>query len=105
MIRVMRCAFPSLALLGAIGAMAVAAVPAAAGDPLPTAAFAIGDLSASLNAPVTFWGAQWRKDNQVSSGVAPPSFTGYAVDVDPTACTFTTAPGNSAPPRPGRCRP
>jgi hypothetical protein len=90
----------ALALTGSIIVLAAVAGPAV-GDSLPTAAFAIGDGNAVLNAPVTFWGSQWWKDNQVSTGAGPASFKGYAVTVDPTACTFTTAPGNSAPPPDG----
>ena len=37
----------------------------------------------------------------MSTGTAPASFKGYAVTVDTTACTFTTAPGNSPPPPDG----
>lgn len=92
---------PFLALLGSLVAVAAAVVPAAASDPPPAGAFAIGDLNAVLNSPVTFWGAQWSKDNQVSTADAPPAFKGYALDVDSTACTFTTDPGNSAPPPSG----
>jgi hypothetical protein len=92
---------PSLALLGTIVAVGTAVAPPAVGEPLPTAAFAIGDLNAAVTSPVTFWGAKWWKDNQVSTATAPPAFKGYAVNVDSTACTFTTTPGNSAPPPSG----
>ena len=90
----------ALAVTGSVIAVAAIAGPAV-GDPLPTAAFAIGDGNASVNSAVTFWGSQWWKDNQVSTGTAPAAFKGYAVNVDPLACTFTTAPGNSAPPPDG----
>jgi hypothetical protein len=89
-----------LAVTGSIVALAAVAGPAI-GDPLPTSAFAIGDGSATLNSPVTFWGSQWWKDNQVSSGSGPAAFKGYALKVDATTCTFTTAPGNSPPPPDG----
>ena len=53
------------------------------------------------DAPVTFWGSRWWKDNGLSTGTAPAAFKGYAVAVDPTACTFTTVTGDSAPPPDG----
>ncbi|MGZ4409923.1 MAG: hypothetical protein ACXVY6_14240 [Gaiellaceae bacterium] len=89
-----------MALTGSIIAFAAVAGPAV-GDSLPTAAFAIGDGNAQINSSVTFWGSRWWKDNIVSTGTAPASFKGYAVDVDPSACTFTTTTGNSAPPPDG----
>ncbi len=96
----MRPLFAALAVTGSIIAFAAVAGPAV-GDPLPTAAFAIGDGNATINSAVTFWGSQWWKDNQISTGAAPASFKGYAVNVDSTACTFSTAPGNSPPPPDG----
>jgi hypothetical protein len=96
-----RWVLPSLALLGTTVAVATALVPAAAGDSLPTASFAIGDLNATANSPVTFWGAQWWKENQLSNGTAPPAFKGYALTVDSVNCTFTARPGNSSPPPDG----
>lgn len=90
----------ALALTGSIIAFAAVA-GSAIGDPLPTAAFAIGDGNATANSRVTFWGSQWWKDNDVSTGSAPASFKGYALNVDSTTCTFTTAPGNSPPPPDG----
>jgi hypothetical protein len=90
----------ALALTGSIIAVVAVARPAA-GDPTPAGAFAIGDVSAVLNPTVTFWGSQWRKDNQLSTGTAPASFKGYAVNVDSTTCTFTSTTGNSAPPPSG----
>ncbi len=47
---------------------------------------------------VTFWGAQWWKDNSLSQGGAPAGFKGYALNVDMAHCTFTSVKGNSAPP-------
>ena len=64
-------------------------------------AFVIGDRNASVGSEVTFWGAQWCKDNSPSLGAAPPGFTGFA-DTPSTTATcgpFTTKPGiSSAPP-------
>jgi hypothetical protein len=89
----------ALAVTGSVVALAALAGPAA-GDPLPTAAFAIGD-GATINSSVTFWGSQWWKDNDLSTGRAPAAFKGYAVSVDSSTCTFTTRTGNSAPPPDG----
>ncbi len=90
----------ALAVTGSLVALAALAGPAA-GDPLPTAAFAIGDGNAAVNSSVTFWGSQWWKDNDLSTGRAPAAFKGYAVSVDSSTCTFTTRTGNSAPPPEG----
>src|SRR6267378_1891035 len=40
-------------------------------------AFAIGDLDAVVGNKVTFWGAQWWKENHLSGGRAPASFKGF----------------------------
>jgi hypothetical protein len=98
MSKLSRWLLPSLALVSSIAVVATVAAPAAVGDPLPTAAFAIGDGSAVANSPVTFWGSRWWKDNQVSTATAPAAFKGYALSIDSVACTFTTTTGNSAPP-------
>ena len=62
-------------------------------------AFVIGDRNAAINKAVTFWGAQWAKDNSLSGGSAPASFKGFALNVKSLTCgsTWTTDPGNSAP--------
>ena len=65
--------------------------------------FVVGDQSAAAGpGPVTFWGAQWAKQNTVTGGAAPPSFKGFADSTSskPPTCggTWTTAPGNSASP-------
>jgi hypothetical protein len=61
-------------------------------------AFVIGDQSATGS--VTFWGSQWSTVNNVSGGSAPSAFKGFAkYPASPTCGTsFTTDPGNSAPP-------
>lgn len=61
--------------------------------------FVIGDQTTALGSQVTFWGAQWWKDNPLSTGLAPASFKGYA-DNPPATCGqgWTTAPGNSSDP-------
>jgi hypothetical protein len=93
----MRWLFPSVALLGVVAAVAVAGVPAAAGD-TTTGKFVIGDQSAVEGADVTFWGAQWWKENDVSTDATRPSFKGWATNVDLAACKFSTSTGNSPPP-------
>ena len=65
-------------------------------------AFAIGDLDAVVGNKVTFWGAQWWKDNHLSGGRAPASFKGFVncTNPNPPACggTWTSDPGNSGHP-------
>ncbi len=63
--------------------------------------FVIGDGNMAAGSQVTFWGAQWWKDNVLSQGTAPAGFKGYAQNVDMTNCTFTSVKGNSAPPPDG----
>ena len=64
-------------------------------------AFVVGDRSDTGS--VTFWGAQWWKDNSLSGGGDPASFKGFAANVPALACggTWSTDPGNSSPPPPG----
>lgn len=45
---------------------------------LTRGSFVIGDRSSALGARVTFWGAQWAKQNALSGGIAPSSFKGFA---------------------------
>jgi hypothetical protein len=60
-------------------------------------AFVIGDRS--TNGTVTFWGSQWAKSNNLSSGSAPSAFKGYALH-GATSCgtSWSTDPGDSASP-------
>jgi hypothetical protein len=64
--------------------------------------FVLGDGTVS-DAPtgLTFWGAQWAKQNTVTGG-APSAFKGFAdkPSSTPPTCggTWTTSPGNSASP-------
>jgi PKD repeat protein len=66
-------------------------------------AFVVGDGSSSNGTAVTFWGAQWAGLNVVTGGAAPASFKGYAKSPAAPACgdTWSTDPGNSAPPPAG----
>ncbi|HKS79680.1 MAG TPA: PKD domain-containing protein [Gaiellaceae bacterium] len=66
-------------------------------------AFAVGDGSSGIGNTVTFWGAQWAGQNIVSGGTAPAAFKGYAKSPATPTCgaTWTTDPGNSAPPPAG----
>ena len=71
--------------------------------------FAVGDRSyaaATSGSALTFWGAQWPKDNALTGG-APASFKGFvdaapAAPPPPATCPsgrgFTTGPGSSAGP-------
>jgi hypothetical protein len=51
---------------------------------------------------VTFWGAQWAKQNSLSNGSAPAAFKGFAkvTSTNPPSCggTWKADPGNSAAP-------
>ena len=88
------------ALLAAVLVSAAAVVGTAAADPPhpASAVFTIGDGNAAVGTQVTFWGAQWWKDNTVSGGTAPASFKGLAENVDLSHCTFDSGPGNSVDP-------
>jgi hypothetical protein len=87
----------------ALGVSAVAslggAAVASADSPPPGGAFVIGDQSAVIGNTVTFWGAQWWKDNALSGGSAPAAFKGFADTAIP-ACgqPWSTRPGNSSEP-------
>ena len=64
-------------------------------------AFAVGDLSATPGAPVTFFGAQWGSNNSLSGGAAPNAYKGFATTPgNPPTCggSFTANPGNSGSP-------
>ena len=63
-------------------------------------AFVIGDNNSAIGMSVTFWGAQWAKINSLSGGSAPSAFKGFAKSPTNPTCgtTWTTDPGNSAPP-------
>ena len=64
-------------------------------------AFVIGDQSTT--GTVTFWGSQWSSLNKLSGGTAPSAFKGFAKSPATPSCgtTWTTDPGNSAPPPAG----
>jgi hypothetical protein len=90
--------------VAAAGAVAAAASLALAGGALADApsnpgTFVIGAQNVLLGSQVTFWGAQWWKENPLSTGLAPASFKGFAVDATPTCGqNWTTDPGNSSHP-------
>jgi PKD repeat protein len=65
--------------------------------------FVVGDGSSGIGNTVTFWGAQWAGQNVLSGGNAPAAFKGYAKSPATPTCgaTWTTDPGNSAPPPAG----
>jgi uncharacterized repeat protein (TIGR01451 family) len=64
-----------------------------------SAQFVIGDGNAVLGGTVTFWGAQWAKDNALSGGPAPNAFKGFT-DTVPASCggNWISGPGNSSQP-------
>ena len=62
----------------------------------PSGMFVIGDGNMAAGSQVTYWGAQWWKDNALSQGAAPAGFKGYALNVDMTNCTFTSVKGSTA---------
>jgi hypothetical protein len=95
--KLLRWLGPSLALLGTTVSVAIAVVPTAAGDD-PAGRFVLGNESALIDAEVTLWGAQWWKENDLSTDSTRPPFKGYALDVDEANCTFSTRTGNSTPP-------
>ena len=96
----------SLALVMAFLVLPVSAASADSSDSGSSSAvyFVIGDGSNVTGGSVTYWGAQWWKDNSVSAGSAPASFKGFAdtVTFNPGGCsgTFTASPGNSSSPPP-----
>ena len=63
-------------------------------------AFVISDLKATNAAPAYWWGAQWWKEDPLSTGLAPASFKGYENSNSTPWCgqTWTTRPGNSSRP-------
>jgi hypothetical protein len=84
------------AAAGTLGAApaALAAKPSSTGG-----MFVVGDLSAAVGDHVTFWGAQWWKDNSLSGGPAPASFKGFADNVSTELCdgsSWWTRPGDSS---------
>ena len=62
--------------------------------------FVIGNEEDAPTTAVTFWGAQWSKDNPTTSGDSVASFKGYALNPATPSCgtTWSTDPGNSTPP-------
>jgi hypothetical protein len=90
-----------LMLAGAATALASLALAggALADQPSNNGLFVIGDQNATVGSQVTFWGAQWWKDNPLSTGLAPASFKGFAVNATATCGQpWTTDPGNSSHP-------
>src|SRR5438105_3676264 len=63
-------------------------------------AFVISDLRDVPNGAVYWWGAQWWKQDPLSSGLAPAAFKGYELSNATPWCgqTWTTRPGNSPHP-------
>ena len=63
-------------------------------------AFVIGDLENHAGAQTYWWGAQWWKNDHLSSGLAPAAFKGFELSNPSPWCgqTWTTRPGNSPHP-------
>jgi len=68
-------------------------------------AFSLGDLTAASAGPsdtVTWWSSTWFLLNNLTGGIAPDSFKGFAgtFTTSPPSCgsTWTTRGGNSPPP-------
>ena len=91
-----------LAAAGAAAAVASLALAggALADPPSNTGPFVIGDQNAAIGSQVTFWGAQWWKDNPLSTGLAPAAFKGFVDSGAPATCgqDWSTDPGNSSHP-------
>jgi hypothetical protein len=83
---------------GSIGSTTLTVVPFAASG----SSFVLGDGSAISNSQVTWWGAQWAKQDNLSGGSAPASFKGFAANMTPASSgcggAWTTGPGNSSGP-------
>lgn len=61
--------------------------------------FVIGDQNnLNIGSQVDFWGAQWWKENPLSTGSAPASFKGYAVNGGWCGDTWSSLPGDSSNP-------
>ncbi len=94
--RIRRMAAAGAAVAAASLALAAGALAEAPSNP---GTFVIGDQNVLLGSQVTFWGAQWWKDNPLSTELAPASFKGFAVDATPTCGQdWATDPGNSSHP-------
>jgi hypothetical protein len=63
-------------------------------------AFVIGDLENSAGAQAYWWGAQWWKNDHLSTGLAPAAFKGFELSNASPWCgqSWTTRPGNSPHP-------
>ena len=79
--RIRRLAASGAAVAAASLAVAVAPWPCAL-EPGP---FVIGDQNVQVGSQVTFWGAQWWKDNPLSTGLAPAAFKGSLIRRDARA--------------------
>ena len=85
----------------AAGVLAASATLGIASSASAQGNFVIGDQNAAVGTSVTFWGAQWWKDNALSGGSAPAAFKGFANSTPASAACgvpWTTDPGNSSDP-------
>jgi len=68
---------------------------------LASGSFVIGNGNAAVGTTVTYWGAQWAKQNVLTGGSAPASFKGFAATTsNPPACLagWSSNPGDSSMP-------
>ena len=93
------CALLAAACAAVTVGSLIPATSALADTASTSGSFVIGDQSAVVGSEVTFWGAQWWKDNSLSGGSAPASFKGFA-DTATATCgePWTTRPGDSSAP-------
>ena len=83
----------TLGMTAVLAAMTFTASASAEGS------FVIGDESGAVLSPVTFWGAQWSKENLLSNGSAPAAFKGFVDNLSASTCgSWSTRPGNSSGP-------
>ncbi len=70
---------------------------------LSRGSFVIGDHNRANGSAVTFWGAQWSKDNSLAFGSAPPSFKGFSENATSPSCGtgWSADPANSSGPPDG----
>lgn len=88
----------------ALGVLAMTATLGFTASAGAAGSFVIGDENATVGTAVTFWGAQWWKDNALGGGAAPAAFKGFANSLQgPPECgaPWSTDPGNSSDPPAG----
>jgi hypothetical protein len=85
------------------GSMATTSCTLLVGAVTAGGSFVLGDGSATIGSPVTFWGAKWSALNVLTGGAASAAFKGFANSPSTNpACgqAWSTDPGNSSGPPP-----